>query len=49
MTHKKRKRINITMDKQLLISIINTMENGQNLDNHITKLLKAGLKADGKL
>jgi hypothetical protein len=45
----KRKRVKITMDKFLLMSIIDTMENGQSLDSRITELLKEGLKATGKL
>jgi hypothetical protein len=45
----KRRRIKITIDKFLLMLIIDTTENGQSLDDRITELLKKGLEATGKL
>jgi hypothetical protein len=43
------KRIKLEIPKSLLISIINTMDNGESLENYLNKLLLAGLKSEGKL
>jgi hypothetical protein len=45
----KRKRIKITIDKALLIAIIQTAKDGETLDDRLNALMKKGLEAEGKL